>query len=345
MKQDIKPKVIAFEVTRKCRFHCPHCRADASQNCDNETLTTNQCKNIIDSVCNYSKPTLIITGGEPMERQDIYELAGYAHNAGLKVAMATCGYLIDEQAIKKMKKAGIDTLSFSLDGSSAETHDLIKSTPGAFDIILNAAKLAKKAGIRFQINMVVTKTNIDEIVGVYEMAHRLGAYCFNPFILVPTGRAKELEDMIVDPVDYETLINELVEMKLENTLEIRVTCGPQFARICKQKRMEKLSANVNGCMGGKGFGFISFRGDVQICGFLDISAGNLVENKYDFKKIWTESEFLNKIRSKDFKGACGNCEYTMICGGCRARAYSVCADYMASDPICSYANGGKKVDS
>ena len=148
--------------------------------------------------------------------------------------------------------------------------------------------------------------------------------------------------VILDPVKYETLLNELLKMKLESEIEIRVTCGPQFARVCRQVKLKQLTNSVNGCMGGKSFGFISYRGDVQTCGFLDISAGNLIENDFDFGKIWLASEFLEQIRNlSEYKGSCAVCEYVATCGGCRARAYAMSGDYLATDPVCNYRRGNK----
>jgi radical SAM protein with 4Fe4S-binding SPASM domain len=186
------------------------------------------------------------------------------------------------------------------------------------------------------------------------LAEELGAYCFNPFILVPTGRGKEIADQILDSGAYERLLHVLGELKMRSGIEVRVTCGPQFARVYDQiastkqllrtitdksiKRTAEESSKGDlpaGCMGGRGFGFISYHGDVQTCGFLDVSAGNLIENGYDFAKIWLGSRFLNEIRDcSAYKGACGACGYVMYCGGCRARAYTMTGDYMESDPIC-----------
>ena len=280
-----------------------------------------------------------------MERSDIYELIQYGRKRRLRMVMATCGYLIDEQSIAMLKDSGVLALSFSLDGSSAETHDKFRQAEGAFDAVLRAAEIARQADLRFQINTTICKINIDEVAGIVELAKRLGAYCFNAFILVPTGRGKELANEILDPIQYEVLLNELLRLKLESTIEVRVTCGPQFAYVYERAKAKKLIEPVNipsstpvaGCMGGRGFGFISYCGDVQTCGFLDISAGNLVENDFDFKKIWLESEFLNEIRdTSSYKGKCKTCEYLSLCGGCRARAYAVSGDYLASDPICNY---------
>jgi radical SAM protein with 4Fe4S-binding SPASM domain len=340
----IKPRLVAFEVTHRCRFNCLHCRASAGDG-DKEELTTQQCKKIISSVAKFSKCVIILTGGEPMERSDIYQLIRYGRSRKLRMVMATCGYLINEESIAKLKEAGVLALSFSLDGSSAETHDKFRQAKGAFDAVIRAAEIARQAGMRFQINTTICKVNIDEITGIIELAKRLGAYCFNAFILVPTGRGEQIADEILDPIRYEVLLNELLRFKLESSIEVRVTCGPQFARVYERAKAKKLikgdsnspTKRVAGCMGGRGFGFISYRGDVQTCGFLDISAGNLVENGFNFKKIWLDSKFLNEIRDPStYKGACSTCEYLSLCGGCRARAYAISGDYLAADPICNY---------
>ncbi len=203
--------------------------------------------------------------------------------------------------------------------------------------LIRAAEIARRAGVRFQINTTICKINIDEVVGIIELAKRLGAYCFDAFILVPTGRGEKIADEILDPLQYEILLNELLRLKLESTIELRVTCGPQFARVCKQARIKKLIGSVSGCMGGRGFGFISYQGDVQTCGFLDISAGNLIENGFNFKKIWLGSEFLKEVRDvSGYKGKCRTCEYVGVCGGCRARAYAMSGDYLGVDPVCKF---------
>ena len=340
-KQIIKPRLIAFEVTRKCRYKCRHCRAGAGYRKGKKDLTTEQCKKIIRAIAKYNKCVVILTGGEPMERKDIYELIQYGRKLGHRMVMATCGYLIDEESVKKLKKAGIMALSFSLDGANPESHDAFRGTGGAFDFVIKAAALAKQARVKFQINTTISKLNIDEFVGIAELAQRLGAYCFNPFILVPTGRAREIADEILDPIEYEKLLNEMLRMKLESKIKVRVTCGPQFARLCRQAEAKGLTKDISGCMGGRGFGFVSYRGDVQTCGFLDISAGNLIENNYRFGKIWKESKLLNEIRDlSSYTGRCRDCECIGLCGGCRARAYASCGDYLGSDPVCNYKRGG-----
>ena len=340
-KRIVKPKLIAFEVTRRCRFSCRHCRANAGIDCDDE-LTTGRCKKILASVAKISKPVIILTGGEPMERRDIYKLIRHCRQLGLKPVLATCGYLINEKSITKLKEAGVMALSFSLEGASAETNDRYRQAKGAFDSVIDAAALARKKRIRFQINTTISKINIGEVIGITDLAKRLGAYCFNPFILVPTGRGKQMQDAILDAVEYEALLGELLRIKLKSEIKVRVTCGPQFARVSRQAEARGLTKEVAGCMGGRGFGFISYRGDVQICGFLDISAGNVIENGFKFGEIWRESKFLKEIRNlSGYTGKCRGCDFVGVCGGCRARAYATSGDYLASDPVCDYKGGDK----
>jgi AdoMet-dependent heme synthase len=348
-------RLIAFEVTRRCRFNCKHCRADAQQSDTGGELATEQCRKILQSVAKFNKCMIILTGGEPMERSDIYDLIRYGRDLGLRMVMAACGYAINNESIAKLKEAGLSALSISLDGASAQTHDKFRQTAGAFDSAVKAAKSAHRGGIRFQINTTITKSNLHEIPAIAKLAEELGAYCFNPFILVPTGRGQKIASEVLEPAEYEKLLHDLFQLKEKSAIEVRVTCGPQFARVCRQtelvstkssqtivNRQSSIVNPVSGCMGGRGFGFISYKGDVQTCGFLNKSAGNLVENGFDFAQIWQGSQFLKEIRNLSaYRGDCGVCEYVGICGGCRARAYAVTGDYLAADPVCILGQGGK----
>ena len=339
--QDItKPRIVAFEVTRKCRFNCIHCRAAASEAATSEYLTTAQCKRILFSLAEYDKCVVILTGGEPMEREDIYELIEFGNNIGHRIALATCGYTINDETARKLKEVGILTLSFSFDGSDAESHDSFRRVAGAFDITLSAIEKCSKHGIRFQINTAITRRNVEHVPKIARLVQGFGAYCFNPFILVPTGRGSAILDETLEPQRYEKLLYDLAELKKQSPIDVRVTCGPQFSRIMAQTNSSEASSakrKHKGCMAGGEFAFISYRGDVQTCGFLNIPAGNLIDRGYDFEEIWENSEILKKIRDfSNYKGKCGKCEYIENCGGCRARAYAITGDYLASDPICNY---------
>ena len=334
-----KPRIVAFEVTRKCRFNCIHCRAAASEESAKEYLTKEQCKKILFSLARYNKCIVILTGGEPMERKDIYELIEYGNNIGHKMAVATSGYLINNDSIKRLKDSGVLTLSFSIDGSDAISHDTFRRVTGAFDITLAAIEKAKNINIRFQINTTITKSNINHAHKISQLAEKLGAYCFNPFILVPTGRGTAISNEILDPDKYEKLLYDLAKIKKESPIDVRITCGPQLSRIITQLDTKAFlrKRKFYGCMAGGEFAFISYRGDIQTCGFLNISAGNLLDNGYNFEEIWENSPFLNNIRDLSlYQGKCGKCEFVESCGGCRARAYEMTGNYLNSDPICNY---------
>jgi len=340
--QNNKPRLLAFEVTRRCRFNCRHCRADADGAARRDELSTQQWKRILDAVAAYEKCVVIMTGGEPTEREDIVELVRHGRDAGLRMVMATCGYAIDDASLAALKEAGVMALSFSLDGATARTHDAFRRTDGAFETVLRATETARRVGVRFQINTTITRSNLHEVPAIADLARRLGAYCYNPFILVPTGRGEEITEEILEPRQYAELLAELLQLRSGLGIELRVTCGPQYARLFREMNAESPKVHISGCMGGRGFGFISHRGDVQTCGFLAISPGNLVENGYDFAAIWERAPFLNEIRDLPaYKGKCGRCAYAKVCGGCRARAYTMTGDYLATDPICWYEPEGK----
>jgi len=331
-----KPRILAFEITRRCRYKCLHCRAGADVKAADE-LTAEQKKHILRSVAKYSKCVIILTGGEPMECPEFYDLAVYGRQLGLRMVMATCGYPIDEKSVQKIKAAGILAVSLSIDGAEAKVHDSLRGVSGAYDSVVRAANICRQAGLAFQINTTITKGNIDQVEIIAALSEKLGAKCFNPFILVPTGRGKAMANDVLEADEYERLLERLLTIKQNAGIEVRVTCGPQFARVTRQSGAEA----AKGCLGADEFGFISHRGDVQMCGFLDISAGNLVENDFDFAGIWEKSEFFNRIRGlSSYGGRCGRCGYVKSCGGCRARAFGITGDYMAEDPICSYRPGG-----
>ncbi|MBN1124318.1 MAG: radical SAM protein [Sedimentisphaerales bacterium] len=332
----IRPRIIAFEITQRCPLRCRHCRAAAHQG-GTDSLSTEQCKRILDGIVDFNKCVIILTGGEPMERGDIFELIGYGKNLGLRMVMATCGFHINDQSIQQLKEAGILAFSFSLDGATPKTHDAFRGIEGAFESVLQTVEKAKQAGVRFQINTTITRHNLHEVPAIADLAVQLGAYCFNPFILVPVGRADELRDLILEPDQYEQLLKDMAALKQNTPIEVRLTCGPQFARVARQEKIDGAD-RITGCLAATGFAFISHTGEVHTCGFLDISAGSLIDNGYDFADIWLHSEYLNSLRDHSrYQGACGSCGYLPYCRGCRARAYTMLGDYLQQDPICKLA--------
>ncbi len=334
-----RPRVIAFEVTRKCRLNCLHCRAAATQSDKREFLSTQQCKSIIDSFSQDRQCVLVFTGGEAMEREDIYDLIDYANTLGHRVSLAASGYLLNDESLKKLKQLDILTISFSLDGKDAASHDSFRGVPGIFDIAVEAMKKCREYGIRFQVNTAVTSRNKGQILDIGQLAKELGAYCINPFIFIPTGRGSAIAKEAISPSDYEKLLVELAKINKSGDFNVRINCGPQFNVILARDGRKLLASagKRNGCPGGSDYAFINYKGNVQTCGFLNVSAGNLLENGYDFNAIWNESPLLKQVRDRSlYQGVCKTCDQLSICGGCRARAYEMTGSFLESDPVCFY---------
>jgi heme b synthase len=331
------PHLIAWEVTRSCMLACKHCRAAARPEPYSGELSTEECFALLDNIASFSKPIIILTGGEPMLREDIYEIASHATSLGLPVVMAPCGMLVDDAAVARMKEAGIRGISISLDGANAESHDAFRVVPGAFDGAMKGIQAAKRGGLGFQINTTVTQHNRAELAEIMKLTIDLGATMFNPFLLVPTGRGKDLADQELSPQQYEDALHWLADQQIAGEIPIRVTCAPHYQRISRQKGVDPGARQVKGCMGGQGFAFISHMGKVQICGFLDIECGDVRAEGLDFQKIWENSKLFCEMRDLDsYHGRCGYCEYRRVCGGCRARAYAISGDYLDEEPFCTY---------
>jgi len=342
------PRLIAWEVTRACRMACKHCRAAARPTPDPDDLTTEEGCRLLENIASFARPIIILTGGEPLLRPDIFDLAAHARDLGLPVALATCGTALDERvstgdstwrAAERLAGSGVRHISISLDGASAESHDAIRGVPGAFEAAVGGIEAAKRAGLAFQINTTVARHNVEEVPAILELAVSLGASVFNPFLFVPTGRGREIADEELSADQYEETLTWLADQRGRRETRIRVTCAPQFQRIIRERRRpgDPEPPSDAGCMGGKSFAFVSHSGKVQICGFLDVECGDLRRENFDLRKIWETSDVFRRVRDVGaYGGRCGRCEYNAVCGGCRARAYAMTGDYLSEEPFCIY---------
>ncbi len=360
-------RMIAWEVTRNCNLSCLHCRAAACRGPYENELSTEECFSLLDEIAGFSSPVVILTGGEPLLRDDILELARHGTGKGLRMVMAVNGTLLDEHRAAGLREAGVKRLSISIDGATEESHDGLRQVKGAFRGAVEGVRAAQKAGLEYQLNTTVTKRNVGELPEILELGRRLNAAAHHVFFLVPTGRGKEMVGEELSAAEYEKTLAML--SRLDDRERIRVTCAPHYYRIINQAGVEEGretragghlgkgkqaqpgghpgkgrkarpgghpgSTGRRGCLAGNAFCFISHVGDVQPCGYLELRCGNVRES--GLEDIWKNSPVFRHLRQPELlKGKCGLCEFKEVCGGCRARADAAVGDYLGEEPCCLY---------
>ena len=354
----IEPRLhlVAWEITKSCNLYCAHCRASATYGPFEGELSIEECYRVIDEILEVGKPIIILSGGEPLAREDVLPIARYAVSKGLRVVMGSNGTLVTEEMAAKMKEVPISRLAISLDFPLAELQDDFRGKKGAFEEAMAGIANARRSGIEGQINSTITKLNVSFLDKTLSLALEVGAVAFHPFLLVPTGRGKDLESVELSPQQYEETLNWIYDKQLElgDRMFFKPTDAPHYLRVMKQRQKQSHRNGVEetkrpafatgghpmqsisrGCLAGTGFCYISHRGSVQGCGYLDIEAGNI--RKESFSQIWADSALFHNLRDlSNIKGKCGICEYKRICGGCRARAYEATGDYLEAEPYCVY---------
>lgn len=357
-KPEFFPLVISWNITLKCNLKCAHCYINASSKAPSSMLSTEEAKKLIDQIAEISRPLLILSGGEPLLREDIFEIIRYGKEKGFKIGLGSNGILIDDGTARKLKEAGVDTVSISLDSSSPEKHDEFRGVKGSWEKAVNAIKALRKNSILTQVNTTVTRQNYDEIGEILALSEELGAENFHLFFLVPTGRGVKIED--ITPEMYEEMISQTLKNLSRRKLNVKFSCAPQFMRIAQQTgmQMRHVQASMRGCIAGLYYCRIYPTGDVTPCPYLPIKLGNIRDKA--FKEIWFNSPVLKDLRNPEkLKGKCGLCKYKYICGGCRARAYGLTTnfidfcgdlhepselkgDYLTEDPWCIHKPELKK---
>ncbi|MCB2172883.1 radical SAM protein [archaeon] len=318
------PRVISWNTTFKCNLRCAHCYMSSDSQVELDELSTEEGKMLIDQLNELSKPVLILSGGEPLMREDIFELAKYGTEKGLKMAMGTNGTLIDDETAKKLAESGVRSVAISMDSARPEVHDEFRGVKGAWERAIEGTKACQRNGIAVRFNTTVTQQNFNEIEDILELADSLGLLDVQLFFLVPTGRGKEVED--ITPEMYEDMIKDVLVKYADHPMTVKPTCAPQFMRIADQLGQDT-SRWTRGCIAGMSYGRVYPQGDVTPCPYLPIKLGNIMEQS--FADIWTNSPVLKQLRDFDnLKGRCGICEYREKCGGCRARAYGMTTEFM-----------------
>lgn len=343
------PLVVSWNLTRECNLKCSHCYINATQNQLGGELNTEESKRLIDQIAQVSRPLLILSGGEPLLRKDVYDLISYGTEKGLRMGLGSNGGLLDENAARKLKEAGIKTVSISLDSNSPTQHDNFRGVPGSWQKAVNAIKALRENNILVQVNTTLTQQNYDQIDDIMTLTEEMGVEDFHLFFLVPTGRGAKMAD--ISPTMYEDMIKGTFAKTYQHRLNVRPSCAPQFMRIAKDMSLD-MRQWIRGCIAGLYYCRVYPNGDITPCPYLPINLGNIREKV--FKEIWFNSPILQALRNPDsLKGKCGICEYKMVCGGCRARAYGLSSDfidfcgdlhepaelkgdYLTEDPWCVY---------
>ncbi len=354
----IEPRLqlVAWEVTRKCNLRCAHCRASSENTDYEEELSLEECYGLIDDISSVGKPILILSGGEPLARSDVFDIGKYGVSKGLRVVMGTNGTLVTPGAARRLAEVPISRLAISLDFPDEAQQDAFRGETGAFKQALEGIKNARDAGLEIQINSTITRMNAHLLGDLLELALELNAASFHPFLLVPTGRGRDLSDEELTPEEYEKTLNWIYDKQQEvgERIFFKPTDVPHFMRVMHQRQKENpqkpttgtpstghrpghpgMNTISRGCLAGTGFCFISHRGIVQGCGYLTVEAGDV--RKQSFSQVWNESPVFERLRDlNNIKGKCGRCEYKRLCGGCRARAFESTGDYLEEEPYCVY---------
>jgi radical SAM protein with 4Fe4S-binding SPASM domain len=309
-------------------------------------VDTKKAIELMEKVAEFARPVFVLTGGEPLLRGDIFELAKYGTKLGFKMAMATNGSLVTDEVCEKIKGSGIKIISLSLDGPGAEAHDNFRKQKGSFDAVISAAEKFRAHGIEFLINSSFTKRNQPYIEDTYLLARKLGAKAWYMFIVVPMGRGKGLLDELISREDYEKILKWHYNMEIkEHEILVRPTCAPSYYRIFAEEQKKsgnnsdrrKLSFSPGGgkgCVAGQSIAYISAEGDVYPCSYFTGPGGNIFRQK--FSEIWESGLFKSFRDYSDYKSRCGVCDYRNTCGGCRARALIYDNDLKSNDPYCGY---------
>jgi radical SAM protein with 4Fe4S-binding SPASM domain len=280
-------------------------------------LSTEEAYAVIDQIRKTGTPVVVLSGGEPLLREDIFAIAQYGTERGLRMVMGTSGMFIDRTAAARLREAGIRAVAISLDSADPATHDAFRGTAGVWDRAVAAIRNCRSEGIDVRINMSAVSSRFSDIAGIIDLGTTLGVRDYQVFFPVPTGRARGKEHG--SPQEHERLIRQILAMYRDSDLSIRPTCAPQFRRIADELGI-KNPAWGRGCIAGISYCRIYANGDVTPCPYLPVSAGNV--RTTPFPEIWQSSEIFAALRDPGrLTGKCGRCNYTTVCGGCRARAF------------------------
>jgi radical SAM protein len=352
-----QPFIVIWETTRACDLACAHCRAAAQPEPLPGELTSSEAMDLIDQVADLGAPVLVLSGGDPLKRRDLLELIGHAKRRGLRVGTIPAATpRLTFAAVQSLKEAGLDQMALSLDFSAAEEHDRFRGARGAFDKVMKAVGWAHQARMPLQINTVFSAQNAHDVDRLIALVQRLGIVFWEVFFLVPVGRGRVVQGLTAE--QYEDVFAKLYALERAASFVVKVTEAPHYRRYRAQRQLQEQRwgraargvgasrwhghgpAGSSGVSretvnAGKGHVFISAVGEVSPSGFLPLSVGTI--RRHRLGPLYQTAPVFRELRNPALlKGRCGVCEFQMVCGGSRARAYAMAGDYLAEDPCCAY---------
>ncbi len=341
--ESVPPFLVSWNITRQCNLKCAHCYLGAKELSGEGELTTLEAKKALDRIASISpQAMLILTGGEPLLRPDVYYIAEYASSLGLTVVIGTNGTLIDDNSVKRLLDGGVKGFGLSLDSVGPGCHDRFRGMEGAWVRTMEAMDILRANKCAFQLQFTATRENKNEIPGIIRLAEEKGAMAVNVFFLICTGRGQEMTDLT--PSEYEEVLRYIARAgdEYKGRLLVRARCAPHFVRIASGEGIDDASF-TSGCIAGKGYLRVSPEGFVTPCPYIPVGAGSLNIKDFDLGYILTNDPRFKLLSTASPGGPCKDCEFALSCGGCRARALASTGDLMGADPWCEYEPEKKAV--
>ncbi len=328
------PVVVFWEMTRACALVCRHCRADAQPRRHPLELSTEEGLRLVEEVARFQqRPILVITGGDPLMRRDLFRIAAHGVSQGLRISLApSVTALVTPANLERAYQVGIRHIAFSLDGATPEVHDRFRGVEGSFQKTLQAIKAAQAAGLSVQIGTTISRWNWQQLDQMASIVAQSGAVLWSVFFLVPTGRATQEE--MISAQEHEAVFHRLFELSLSMPFRIKTTLGQPYRRVALQRGggSDDPMPTTND---GKGVCFVSHLGEIWPSGFLPVSCGNV--RRHSLVEVYRHHPVFQELRDPGrLKGKCGRCPFREPCGGCRARAYACTGDYLEADPSCAF---------
>ena len=340
------PMLVYWEMTQACTLACRHCRAEAMPSGHPLELTPVESLGLLSQITKFGDPLphLILTGGDPLSRKDLFRVIATARALGLQVSITPSATpALTADALGLLQSHGIQSLGLSLDGSNAARHDAIRAIPGCFDRTLQVAAEAGRLRLPIQVNTLVAQETADDLPAIYELLKTFPVMRWSLFFLISVGRGRALQE--VSPEHAEEIMNWVLDLVPEAPFAVKTTEAPSYRRLAlnRMRTCGKTAAEIKQSSvyqgfqirDGHGIVFVSSQGDIYPSGFLPVRCGNVRTNS--LVDVYRQSSLFQALHTPEqFRGRCGECEFSYVCGGSRARAFARTGDGLESDPLCLY---------